>query len=278
MHRWVIPAWFWVGFLVLLCSARTPAWAADEPVESPAAEPAKDAEHSGAADEEHGDEPAENAAHGEHAGDASDSEDTAHDGNAADAGDADAPPGSHGGAHEDPYDLGHQNGTDQLEDPSEFKSDLAIWTFVVFLCLLLLLLKFAWRPIMDGLEKRERSIAGMIDEAKASADKAAEQLRQYEAKLEAAGDKAREVLAQAQREAEGVKESIVAEAREAARRERERAVADIQTAKNVALQEITTHGVELAVTMAGRIVRRQLEPEDHAKLIREALDQLPSRN
>jgi F-type H+-transporting ATPase subunit b len=131
---------------------------------------------------------------------------------------------------------------------------------------------------MEGLEIRERSIADMIDEAKTSADKAAEQLRQYEARLEAAGEEAREVLAQAQREAEGVKDRIVAEARDAAQRERERAVADIKTAKNAALQDITSQGVDIAVAMAGRIVRRQLEPEDHAKLIREALDQLPSRN
>jgi F-type H+-transporting ATPase subunit b len=192
------------------------------------------------------------------------------------AGDAHA--GGHGGGHHDPYDLGHQNASEKLEDPSEFKSDLAIWTFVVFLCLLGLLLKFAWRPIMEGLEKREQSIAAMIDEAKRSADKAAEQLRHYEAKLEAAGEEAREVLAQAQREAEGMKDNIVAEARKAAQRERERAVSDIETAKIAALQDITTAGVDLAVNVAGRILQRQLDSEDRGKLIREALEQFPSRN
>jgi F-type H+-transporting ATPase subunit b len=186
--------------------------------------------------------------------------------------------GEHDASHGDPHDLSHQNASDKLEDPSQFKSDLAIWTFVVFLCLLALLLKFAWRPIMDGLEKREKSIAAMIDEAKQSAEKAAEQLREYEAQLAAAGEEAQKLMAQAQRDAESVKDQIVADAKSAAQRERERAVQDIESAKNAALQEMTQKSVDLAVLMAGRIVRRQLAPEDHAKLIRDALDQLPSKN
>ncbi len=185
--------------------------------------------------------------------------------------------GGHGG-HHDPTDLSHQNAGPQLEDPSQFRSDLAIWTFVVFLCLLLILGKFAWGPVMDGLEKREQSIAAMIEEAKQGQEKAAEQLKQYEAKLAAAGEEAQRLVAQARKDAEAAKERILAEAQQAASRERQRAVEDIQVAKNVALQEITKTGVDLAVNLAGRIVRQQLKAEDHSQLIREAMDQLPSRN
>ena len=198
-----------------------------------------------------------------------------------------APSGSEGegheggalrGAHGDPYDLSHQNASKSLEDPSEFKSDLAIWTFVVFICLSALLLKFAWRPVMEGLEKREHSIASMIHDAKTSAEKATEQLRQYEAQLAAASAEAQRMIARAQKDAEATKEQIVSEARTAARKERERAVADIENAKNSALQEMTSRSVDLAMLMAGRIVRRQLKPEDQSQLIRETLDQLPGRN
>jgi F-type H+-transporting ATPase subunit b len=181
-------------------------------------------------------------------------------------------------AHHDPFDLSHNDATASLEDPKEFRSDLAIWTFVVFLCLLGLLLKFAWGPIMAGLEKREQSIATMIDGAKQRNEEAAEQLRQYQARLAAAGEEAQKVLLQAQREAESNKEQIIAEAQSAARRERDRAVADIESAKSAALEDITQRSVDLAVLMAGRIVQRQLEPEDQAQLIRDALEQLPSQN
>lgn len=181
-------------------------------------------------------------------------------------------------AHQDPYDLSHQNATPVLEDPTEFRSDLALWTLVVFLLLLGLLLKFAWRPIIDGLEKREHAIAAMINEAKQSAEKAAAQLAQYEARLAAASAEAQQLITRAQKDAEATKDQIVAEARAAAKKERDRAVADIENAKNSALQEMTRKSVDLATVMASRIVRRQLQPEDQAQLIREALDQLPSRN
>ncbi|MGE0756123.1 MAG: F0F1 ATP synthase subunit B [Pirellulaceae bacterium] len=189
--------------------------------------------------------------------------------------------GDHGGghgAHHDPTDLSHANAGPQLEDPSQWKSDLAIGTLLVFLGLLILLTKFAWRPIMDGLEKREAAIAANIEEAQRSADKAAAQLRQYEAKLAAAAEEARNIVGQARKDADAARERILAEAQEAAQKERQRAIEDITGAKNQALQEMTQKSVDLAVVLAGRMVRRQLTQQDHAELIREVLDQFPSRN
>jgi F-type H+-transporting ATPase subunit b len=181
------------------------------------------------------------------------------------------------GAH-DATDLGHQNASRMLEDPSQWKSDLAIGTLLVFLGLLALLTKFAWRPIMDGLEGRERAIAANIEEARRSAEAAAEQLRQYEARLAAATEEAREIINQARKDADSARERIMADAHVAAQRERQRAVDDISAAKNVALREITQKSVDLAMALASRVVRRQLSREDHAELIREVLDQFPSRN
>ena len=103
-------------------------------------------------------------------------------------------------------------------------------------------------------------------------------MKQYEAQLAAASEEARELVTQARKDAETAKDRILAEAQQAADRQRQRAVEDIQVAKNVALQEITKTSVDLAVNLAGRIVRQQLKAEDHSQLIREAMDQLPSRN
>ncbi len=186
--------------------------------------------------------------------------------------------GDHGGEHHDPYDLSHINASEKIADASEIKSDLALWTLVVFLCLLALLAKFAWGPIMEGLERREASIAAAIEEAEQAAAKGAEQLQLYEAKLAAAAEETREMLAAARKDAEATGERIVAEAHEAAQRERDKAVADIAAAKNAALADITERSVDLAVSMAGRMIQRQLTPDDRQRLMREALDQLPSQN
>ena len=186
--------------------------------------------------------------------------------------------GAHTGGHHDETDLSHQNAGAQQEDPSEFKYDLAIWTFVVFGLLMLLLMKFAWRPIMEGLDKREQSIAVMFEETRRNADKSAELLRQHEAKMASAASEAREMITVAKREADALKDRIVAEAQSAAQRERERAVNEIQVAKNAALQEMTNRSIDLAFTLAKGVVRKQLNRDDHAQLIRETLDRFSSSN
>ena len=183
----------------------------------------------------------------------------------------------HGDDH-DPFDLGHQNATADLEDVMSFKTDLAIWSFVIFFCLLALLGKFAWGPITAGLDQREASIAAMIDEANQRNEAAAAQLKEYEAQLAAAGEEARGIVIQARQDAEAACERVRDEAQQDAERQRQRAVEDIANAKNSALQEMTERSVDLATSMAGRMLQRQLNSEDQSELIREALEQLPSRN
>ena len=93
-----------------------------------------------------------------------------------------------------------------------------------------------------------------------------------------AAEESREILAQARQEGESAKDRIVADAQVAANRERERAVEDITAAKNTALSEITEKSVDLAVAMARQLIQRNLDVKDQAKLIRDALKQIPSNN
>ena len=172
----------------------------------------------------------------------------------------------------------HANATDELESVQEFRPDLAIVTLIVFLLLMAILGKFAWGPIAKALDDREKSIANNIDEAKRNAEASQQRLAEYEAKLAAASEEVREMLAQARRDADAAKERIVAEAQEAASRERERAVADIEAAKSSALSEVAQKSADMAFVLASRIVRRELKPEDHAQLVREAIEKLPSKN
>jgi len=189
---------------------------------------------------------------------------------------AEAEAAGHG--HHDPYDLSHANAGPKLEDPTEWRYDMALCTLAVFLLLLGLLGKFAWGPIMMGLQRREQSILARIEAAKASADEAAAQLAEYRAKLASAGQEAQELLAKARRDGEATADAIRRAAQDAAARERDRAIADIQAAKDVAVTEIGRHAADLAVKLAGRIVRRELSPQDHNAMIVEALEKLPSQN
>jgi F-type H+-transporting ATPase subunit b len=178
----------------------------------------------------------------------------------------------------DDTDLSHGDGSPQLKAAQELRFDLGIATFLVFLILLAILTKFAWGPILAGLAKREETIAQQIAEAKMAAETAGKQLAEYERKLAAATEEARAIVGQARADAETAKDKIVAEAKEAAGRERERAVADIASAKNDALREIAAKSVSTAVTLASNIIRREVKPEDHDKLISDSLQQFSKLN
>ncbi len=178
----------------------------------------------------------------------------------------------------DPADLSHQNGTAGLHSPAQFKSDLAIWSLVVFLLLLLILGKFAWGPVMDGLAKREQSVADMIEQARLDAEASAKQLKGYEAQLAKAADESREIIAQARVAAEESGQKIVEAARTEADRQLQRATAEIDAAKNAAIQQLAERSVDTAVQLAGRMIHKEIKPADHSTLIREAIDQFPSSN
>jgi F-type H+-transporting ATPase subunit b len=163
-------------------------------------------------------------------------------------------------------------------NPLTFDPDLAWFTLVVFVVLLLVLTKFAWKPLMAGLDQRERTIADMIDEAKRNQDESARKLQAYEQKLAAAAAAAHEVLVQARRDAAAASEKMLEEARADANRERLRALADIEAAKNTAVQQIADQSANLAFALARKLIHKELRPEDHTALIRESLEQFPSEN
>ena len=103
-----------------------------------------------------------------------------------------------------------------FESPAWFQTDLALWTLAVFAVLLFLLTKFAWKPIMEGIEKREQGIADTIAATHRAHDDARQMLASYERRLAEASDEVRGLLEEARRDAEATKQAIVTEARKAA--------------------------------------------------------------
>ena len=184
-------------------------------------------------------------------------------------------PEGHGGAHGHEEHIGAKGANMQ---PEEFKQDLAIFTFIVFLLLLAILGKFAWTPIMAGLEKREQRIADHAASAERAHEDAKTLLAQYEKKLASSADEVRAIIDEARRDAEHTQQEILAKARADAQSERDRALREIETAKDQALKELGERTANLAVDLAGKIVRAQLNTNDHRRLIEDALARFPSAN
>ena len=165
----------------------------------------------------------------------------------------------------------------EFESPAEIRKDLAIWSFAVFLGLLGLLTAFAWKPIMQGLEKREEGIARQIAETKAANEEAKRMLASYERRLSEAADEVRGMLEEARRDSEATRQTIIAEARKAADEEQARAKREIALAKDDALSQIAEKAGALAVEVAGKFLREKLGKDDHARLVRDSVAGITSR-
>ncbi len=114
--------------------------------------------------------------------------------------------------------------------PSALKADLALWTAVVFLCVLAILAVFAWKPLMAGLDKREQGIADQIAQAEAANQQAKELLAEHERRLAAAGDEVRAILEQGRRQSEQLGRELLDKAKQDAKAEQERALRQIDAA------------------------------------------------
>ncbi|MEL7497945.1 MAG: F0F1 ATP synthase subunit B [Planctomycetota bacterium] len=157
--------------------------------------------------------------------------------------------------------------------PVQVVPDTLLFSLVVFLAMLAVLYYFAWGPIADGLEKREKNMADDIEGAKAANEQAQAQLKAYESKLAGAQDEAAALIAEAKNDALAAKERILAEAAEEAQRTKDRALADIEAAKNAAVRELAESSVDSAVSLAGNIVGRSLNKDDHSELIEKSIQQ-----
>ncbi len=148
----------------------------------------------------------------------------------------------------------------------------AIWTLVIFLLVVFVLGKFAWGPILNTLQTRESFIHEAFAKAKRDRDEAEARLREYEARLASARNEATAIVDEGRRDAEVVKRRIEADARAEADKTIERAKREIQIATDTATKELYTLSAKLATQLAAQVIGRELSPQDHQRLISDAID------
>jgi len=150
----------------------------------------------------------------------------------------------------------------------------ALWTLVVFVLVVAVLGKFAWKPILGALQKREDFIRDSLAQAKQDREDAERRLKEYTEKVLAARAEATAIVDEGRRDAEVVKRGIEDEAKSEAKAILERGKREIAIATDTAVKELYTLGAKLATEVAGRILRKELNPREHERLIAESIDEL----
>ncbi|HZW62659.1 MAG TPA: F0F1 ATP synthase subunit B [Flavobacteriaceae bacterium] len=154
----------------------------------------------------------------------------------------------------------------------EFSIGLFFWQSVLFLALLFLLHKFAWKPILNAVNEREEGIKNALD----SADKARREMENLQADNEKLLKEARAEREAMLKEAREVKNKMIedakGEAKEQANKLIVQAQAAIETEKKAAIAELKSQVASLSIEIAEKVVREELSnKEKQMKLVESML-------
>ena len=135
---------------------------------------------------------------------------------------------------------------------------LVFWNTVAFIVLFFVLRAFAWKPMLKAIHDREQG----IEDALSKADKMKADIAAMQSENEALLAKAREERAQMVKEAKETADKMVADAKDKAKSEYDRIVADAQVAinqqKNAALTDVKNQVGSLVVEVAEKVLRKEL--------------------
>jgi len=150
---------------------------------------------------------------------------------------------------------------------------LVFWNTIAFLVLLIVLGKFAWKPMLKAINERESG----IEEALLKADKMKAEITAMQNENEALLAKAREERATIIKDAKEASEKMVNEAKDKAKSEYERIISDAQAAiaqqKNAAMVDVKNQVGALVINVAEKVLRKELankaDQESYIKQIAE---------
>ncbi len=153
-----------------------------------------------------------------------------------------------------------------------------VWGLIGFAVLMAFVFWKVWPSIIQLLEERQQAIQGKLTEAEEIRVEAEELRRQYAEQLHDARTRANEIVEEARSDAERVREQKVADAEQEAQAIRERAREDAVAERARLVQQLRSQVATMSVDLAGRIVHRELDEEQHRSLVDDYIDRLSSMN
>jgi len=176
--------------------------------------------------------------------------------------------------------LAAESGGHGEETVSLFAGDLgnAFWTLLIFLLVFAVLAKFAWGPILKVLQTREAFIRDSLTKAKEEREESHRILADYTAQIEKAKDDATAIVEEGRRDAEETRKRIHAEAKTEAQAIADRAKREISLARDDAVKQLHDEVIVLAASVAGKMIHREVSPDEHKMLLDESLAELGRMN
>ncbi|MBP9483206.1 MAG: F0F1 ATP synthase subunit B [Negativicutes bacterium] len=151
-----------------------------------------------------------------------------------------------------------------------------LFQIINFFILLWALYKIGFQPISNMLEKRRLTIKGNLEKAEQEQQMALSLRQEYETHLQNARKEAQDIMNTANRMAEQKRDEILNMARVETDRLRAQTELQILQAKEKALLEIRQEAISLSMTMAEKILAKELDENRQAELVRDVIGKIDS--
>ena len=170
---------------------------------------------------------------------------------------------------------GHADAAGHKANPLEFQPTLTLWTVVVFCGLLFVLSRFAWNPLLKALQAREDHLHRALQDTERARNESEQLLAEHRRLIADASNQVKAMFEKARLDAQTNADQIVKSAQAEAESTRDRAKRDITVARDQALSEIWSTTANLAVSVAGKVLSKQIGDDDHRRLVENAMRELP---
>ena len=161
-----------------------------------------------------------------------------------------------------------------MEQLVRFDPGLIFWTWATFFVVLAVVAWKAWRPMVNALEKREAGIRGALEAAEKARQESEELTVKMEDELQRSRSEAQQIIAEAKTSADKIREELEESAKKKAEELISKAKDQIKAERENTLREITTTVVDLSLSVASKVIKRNLTTEDNKKLVEESLRQI----
>ena len=159
--------------------------------------------------------------------------------------------------------------------------NLSIATFIIqivsFLLLVGFLTKLFYKPLLDLLDKRSQSVSSMLDEAKKRQEEACANLKVSRDRVNAVKEEILTLKDEAERQAESERRNLLEEAKKEAKHIVIRSSEEIARQAREAKEEIKKEIGELSVTIAEKIIKKEINSRDQEGLVREFISGLKEK-
>jgi F-type H+-transporting ATPase subunit b len=150
------------------------------------------------------------------------------------------------------------------------------WTLIIFVVLLFILARFAFKPLTAAVEAREKALEEAIVSAKRDRDEAARLLAEQQKALDATRADAQRVVAEARTTGEKLRNEMLEQTKQQQHELLERARVEIDNERKRAIADLRREAVDLALAGASKVLERNLDDQTNRKLVESFLATVPS--